>query len=700
MATKIKVETDGESGEASSTAPGAIENATLFVRSLPFTATSETLSDYFSNFCPVKHSVVVTDRETKESKGFGFVTFSLAEDAKKALEESRKQKFEGRTLQVVLAKKRERQTGETKSVVKSERSASAKENAVLTVDGEKVKRRPRLIIRNLPWSVRDPQVLVKLFSRYGKVIDAVIPRTTNGRMTGFAFVTLKKRTSADKAIKESVGLKIAGRDVAVDYAVEKDTWQKHVETGTDIKDGTEYSDEDDNSSDEDDDSDEDEDEPKVKKTPRPDTVEDTYTNSTVFVRNLSYQTDAESLAEHFEDNFGPVRYALPVIDKETGQPRGTGFVCFREQGAYETCVSSAPKQVSNASILILGNVDQRYVLDDRVLSVTSAVDRSRAGKLAQDGALKRQRAAGKDVAVSKDKRNLFLLNEGRIAPESELAKAMSKTDMDIRQQSLTTRRQQLRSNPSLHLSLMRLAVRNIPRSMTTVQLKLLARRAIVGFAEEIKEGKRQPLSKDEIERSNDYEIARGNKGRKKKHGVVKQVKLIVEDKKSGTGRSRGYGFIEFSNHRLALMGLRWLNAREIGPTDLVALEEAHTKSLAVDDAEDGKPKKKMTKADVIKDKEDLRKRRLVVEFAVENIEVVKRRQTREARFRDKVENAKLGIKKEAVAKESGIKETAVNATTAKPVVTKRNTMNRTTVKPTIAKRTDTKRINTKKTNRK
>ena len=35
------------------------------------------------------------------------------------------------------------------------------------------------------------------------------------------------------------------------------------------------------------------------------------------MRNIPYDADAESLKEHFS-TFGTVKYALPVVDKETG----------------------------------------------------------------------------------------------------------------------------------------------------------------------------------------------------------------------------------------------------------------------------------------------------------------------------------------------------------------------------------------------
>ncbi|KAK9383033.1 uncharacterized protein V2V93DRAFT_364086 [Kockiozyma suomiensis] len=700
------------------------ENTTLFVRSIPFSATSESLSDFFSQICPVKHSVIVTDHKTKESKGFGFVTFALASDASKAMAECRKTKFEGRVLNVDLAKKRERKEAPKQRAIYDDEGSDDEDQVDeprTDSNGELIeRRRPRLIIRNMPWSIRDPDELKKLFMPYGKVTECIIPRKAGGRMSGFAFVTMRKRVSAENAIKAVNGKEMNGRPIAVDYAVQKDVWTQHQKSEiktesaeedssddsdaesenealkeesdddisvksednseTEIKEesgsdqdikmedessGNEEEEENDSDSDEeeeDDEAEDDEEEEQTKSFVHRSEV-DTKTPTTVFIRNLSYATTAESLKSHFESNFGPVRYALPVIDKETEMPRGTGFVCFYNAGDHASCIAAAPKQVADNSVLIADDVDQRYVLDSRILSVTSAVDRERAGKLQSAGAQRRLTASGKDNSGARDKRHVFLLNEGRIAPDSELGQAMSKTDMDIRQQSLAARRQQLRSNPSLHLSLTRLAVRNIPRSMTEAQLKALARKAVVGFAEDVKAGVRLPLSKEELERSRANEEQRGLIGKKKKFGVVKQVKIITEDKKTGAGRSRGYGFVEFSTHRCALMGLRWLNAREISPKYLASLQAdldriATTKADAAksDDVDgEGSPlsaqQGKKGRKPVIKDAEDLRKRRIVVEFAIENIEVVKRREAREFKARSKGEKKDNGNEEENIDEE-------------------------------------------------
>lgn len=574
----------------------------LFIRSIPFEVTSTELSDFFSNVAPVKHAVVVTDHEGS-SRGFGFVSFTDADDASKALEECRKLKLNDRLLKIDFAKPRVR--GEDK-----EAKAEKKPSNAPVVE----KRRPRLIIRNLPWSVRDPKQLEKIFAKFGNVTDVVIPRGENGKMKGFAFVTMRKKSHADIAIEKTKNLKIAGREVAVDFAIEKNKWLNNVKETEEYEDSDSEDEspknereEDDSDDDKDDEDDVEDDEEELK-----DLEEQNFaspkvrlrgasTSFTVFVRNVPYDATAEALKDHFEE-FGEVRYALPVIDKQLNQPKGTAFVAFATEEARNECVNSAPA-TATTSLLISDDVDPRYVFDGRVLAVTKAVERETATRLATASANERNKLLGK-APDEKDKRNLFLLNEGRITANSKLAEKISAAELEIRQKSYDLRKQQLNKNPSLHLSLTRLAIRNLPRAMSERALKALGRKAIVEFAKEVVEKKRQPLSKEEVLRSTKEKNSFGTG--KSKHGVVRQSKIIMEQKGTGSlGRSRGYGFLEFRDHKAALMGLRWLNAHEVSMQEILeGVSEEEKKHL---------------------DFGDSKKRRLVVEFAIENAQVVKRR---------------------------------------------------------------------------
>ncbi|MFA5770050.1 MAG: RNA-binding protein [Patescibacteria group bacterium] len=78
----------------------------IFVGSLPWSINNDSLKELFTQYGEVTEAVVIMDRETQKSKGFGFVTFATEESAQKALEMSGKE-VDGRAIVVNIAKPRE-----------------------------------------------------------------------------------------------------------------------------------------------------------------------------------------------------------------------------------------------------------------------------------------------------------------------------------------------------------------------------------------------------------------------------------------------------------------------------------------------------------------------------------------------------------------------------------------------------------------
>ncbi|MCO4748247.1 MAG: RNA-binding protein, partial [Proteobacteria bacterium] len=83
----------------------------LFVRGLPWATDGQGLRETFEQFGTVSDSVVVTDRETGKSRGFGFVTFENDAEAKEALRQMDGAMLGGRTIQVKEAEDRPRRPG-------------------------------------------------------------------------------------------------------------------------------------------------------------------------------------------------------------------------------------------------------------------------------------------------------------------------------------------------------------------------------------------------------------------------------------------------------------------------------------------------------------------------------------------------------------------------------------------------------------
>lgn len=72
----------------------------LYVGNLPFSMTVPDLEKMFSEFGKVVSAVIITDRNSGRSKGFGFVEMENEEAAKKAMEALNGKEIEGRAMVV------------------------------------------------------------------------------------------------------------------------------------------------------------------------------------------------------------------------------------------------------------------------------------------------------------------------------------------------------------------------------------------------------------------------------------------------------------------------------------------------------------------------------------------------------------------------------------------------------------------------
>jgi nucleolar protein 4 len=170
-------------------------------------------------------------------------------------------------------------------------------------------------------------------------------------------------------------------------------------------------------------------------------------------------------------------------------------------------------------------------------------------------------------------------------------------------------------------------------------LKRLAIHAVRAFETEVKNGARTALSEDELaepvpdDDNTAADVRRGT--HMKKHGRntgVKQTKIVRQqdriDSVTGKGRSKGYGFLELEKHADALRVLRWANNNlEVGKLfaewwkeeleDLVKAEKKKEKT------EEGRIER--LKQEIENGPEKKPRGSLIVEFSIENIQVVKRR---------------------------------------------------------------------------
>lgn len=100
--------------------------STLFVSNLPYTATSVDLQTLFSDIAPVRSAFVVTEHGTGVSKGVGYVSFAIKEDAQSAFDKIAKEGLSlvGRNLRVQWAESKVRLLYSDKRVLTHQRSAA------------------------------------------------------------------------------------------------------------------------------------------------------------------------------------------------------------------------------------------------------------------------------------------------------------------------------------------------------------------------------------------------------------------------------------------------------------------------------------------------------------------------------------------------------------------------------------------------
>lgn len=96
-------------GKRDGTKPGTesqVRMKRLFVGGLSWNTTSEGLREAFERFGSVNDAIVITDRDTGRSRGFGFVTMDDDDAATSAAEEMDGANLDGRTIRVNEAHER------------------------------------------------------------------------------------------------------------------------------------------------------------------------------------------------------------------------------------------------------------------------------------------------------------------------------------------------------------------------------------------------------------------------------------------------------------------------------------------------------------------------------------------------------------------------------------------------------------------
>ncbi|XP_072774026.1 RNA-binding protein 28 isoform X2 [Taeniopygia guttata] len=556
----------------------AAEPRTVLVRGLPAGATAALLERLFGHLGPVRRCFVVTEKGSPRCRGFGFVTFSLAEDAGRALREP--PELGGRPLVLSAARPRPRHRGGTGTTGGTGTAGGTGQGEPPRAPRPKAPRGPsrkaRLILRNLSFQSSEEE-LRALLAPFGPVLELSVPRKPDGTPRGFAFVQLRNLREAAAALGGLNGAQLRGRPLAVDWAVAKDKYQgtqgppktpegegqentgkggeqgeeeegeegheeedeeeeeeeeeeeaaqpprqtpkrgsgvraglgrrkqKEVEEAEEEEEEDEEEDDEEKDEeeeeDEDDEDEEDEEEPPKKRRQRP---SDMGEGRTVFIRNLSFDTEEEELEESLRQ-FGALCYVRLVLHPNTGTPKGSAFAQFKTPEGAQKCIEAAQEGPEGGGLRVGG----------RALRVDPAVSREQARGLRGGSGAARPRSGT---------RNLYLAREGAIRPGSRAAEGVSDSDMAKRARFEEQKRRRLQ-DPNVGVSRTRLCLHNLPKALDSARLRALLRGLLRGPA---------------------CTAPR-----------IKECRVMREQR--GQGQSLGFAFVEFEEHEEALGALRRLN---------------------------------------------------------------------------------------------------------------------------------------------
>ncbi|XAR61999.1 hypothetical protein NMG60_11016568 [Bertholletia excelsa] len=166
------------------------------------------------------------------------------------------------------------------------------------------------------------------FAKYGAVVETIVSRDKYTRThRGFGFVSFSDSSSFHKALQDTHV--ILEREIEVKPAMPRQNQQQHWDNGSNGRGST-------------------------KK---------------IFVGGLAHSLTSEDFKDYFE-KFGRINDAVVMYDKNTGRPRGFGFITFDSEDAVENVLQnsfhelggklvevkrSEPREVNN-------NGDARYVV--------------------------------------------------------------------------------------------------------------------------------------------------------------------------------------------------------------------------------------------------------------------------------------------------------------------------------------------------
>ncbi|KAJ4265561.1 hypothetical protein NW762_004852 [Fusarium torreyae] len=203
-----------------------------------------------------------------------------------------------------------------------------------TVHKASAKEDGKMFIGGLNWETTD-QSLRDYFSQYGEVVECTVMRdSSTGRSRGFGFLTFKDAKTVNIVmVKEHI---LDGKIIDPKRAIPRDEQEK---------------------------------------------------TSKIFVGGVSQETTDQEFKEYFAQ-FGRVVDATLMMDKDTGRPRGFGFVTFENEAGVDACIN-VPLEIHGKPIEVKKAQPRGNLREEE--------EASRRGKFRKDGDQSSQGSMGQQM---------------------------------------------------------------------------------------------------------------------------------------------------------------------------------------------------------------------------------------------------------------------------------------------------------------
>ena len=441
----------------------------IIIRNLHFRAMEEDLLRHFGRFGPLREAHIPKvemqvpskdggKKTIRKSRGFAFVQFVYKKDAVDAVENSQSMAIRGREVAVDFALAKTKFERESK-VEDSEGGSDEEELAGPGGSGS------------------DSELADR------GAVDEASAEAVDADSSGSASDSSSESSGSDSSDSESSDSdesEAEGADAA-DVVGSEDGAVVGTSDG-DSSDSSDSSDGSDSSDDDDDDDDDDGDDDKHKdrsekgedevdaegdgegaaadgmgdgKAPAKPIPQDVGEGCTLFVRNVPFDCKVDDIKDLFAQ-YGDVSRAYLVRDKVTGLLRGSAFVKMETASGAENALKNAAVTESSSGIELFG----------RQLIVAAAVDRREAATLAGDG---------KDAGAGRDRRFLYLANEGLVVQDEDEGSGVGVHPQDAEKRARAQREKKTKlRNPLFFVNPKRLSVRNLAYEVDDAGLRKLA----------------------------------------------------------------------------------------------------------------------------------------------------------------------------------------------------------------------------------